>query len=248
MSSSFFWTFKNINLLSFILFQTADGKAPALRVFTVCCASAGVSTESISLQGDCQRVLSGRFMALWLLGSGAQPRKDGSPSWRKWATAGPTADSSPICNFLCFIYLLRNDPASKPRGLVYTSIVRKGAKKKKEKKNWLTRLSFPRWPFVKVAHSRNFGCKVFTSRLSWMPLNASPFNTNKCLCHSCPLWHEHRHIFHLPAQLLAPHHQHHHHPRFNQSNATSTPATLHGPRLDNNTKWDYTQTYSGTRG
>lgn len=35
----------------------------------------------------------------------------------------PTADSSPICNFLCFIYLLHNDPASKPRGLVFPSIV-----------------------------------------------------------------------------------------------------------------------------
>lgn len=127
--------------LMFIFVQTTDGKAPALRVFTVCCASVGVSTESISLQGDCQRVLAGRFMALWLLGLGAQPRKDGSPSKGKWATAGPTADSSPICNFLCFIYLLHNDPASKPRGLVFPSIVWKRKKRKNKK---LTRLSlFP---------------------------------------------------------------------------------------------------------
>lgn len=58
--------------IMFIFVQTTDGKAPALRVFTVCCASVGVSTESISLQGDCQRVLSGRFMGLWLLGLGGR--------------------------------------------------------------------------------------------------------------------------------------------------------------------------------
>lgn len=166
-------------------------------------------------------------MALWLLGLGAQPRKDGSPSKGKWATAGPTADSSPICNFLCIIYLLRNDPASKPRGLVFPSIVWK-----RKKKKWQG-CHFPRWPFVKVAHHSNFGHKVFTSRLSWMPLNASPFNTNKCLCHSCPLWHTHRHIFHLPAQPLAPHHHHHHH-RPALIRVMPTPANPSHPR---NTVW-----------
>lgn len=234
----------------FIFVQTTDGKAPVLRVCTVCCASVGVSTESISLQGDCQRVLSGRFMALWLLGLGAQPRKDGSPSKGKWATAGPTADSSPICNFLCFIYLLRNDPASKPRRLVFPSIVWKGKKKTTDKA-----VIFPADHLSKSRSAVTLDAKFLLyawAECLWTPHPLIPISA--CVI-PAPSWHTHRHIFHLPAQLLAPHRHHHHHHPLALIRVMPTPAnplppqqTLYGPGQDNKTKWDYTQTYSGTRG
>lgn len=130
---------------------------------------------------------------------------------RRW----PEADSSPICKLSVFIYLLLNDPTFKPGGLFFSRLWKKK-----------TTLSFflliiCHW-HIKVMDWSNFEWKVF-STLEMDAFESLPFNTNKCLCHSCPLRHTWTHILPLPTvhtfspsslstQLSLP-------PCFNQSNA-----------------------------
>lgn len=100
---------------------------------------------------------------------------------RRW----PEADSFPICKLSVFIYLLLNDLRFKPRGHFFLL--------QWEKKN--QRRHFSCWSFITgTSKSRsNFEWKV-CSTLEMDAFESLPFNTNKCLCHCCPL----RHTFPLP--------------------------------------------------
>lgn len=98
---------------------------------------------------------------------------------RRW----PEADSFPICKLSVFIYLLLNDLRFKPIGHFFPSV----KKRKKRKEN--NAVIFPA-DHLSLAHQSqglgsNFDCKVF-STLEMDAFESLPFNTNKCLCHSCP--------------------------------------------------------------
>lgn len=107
---------------------------------------------------------------------------------RRW----PEADSFPICKLSVFIYLLLNDLRFKPKGHFFSSA------KEKETTQSFFLLIIRHW-HIKVKGRNNFDVKVcFTLEMD--AFESLPFNTNKCLCHSCP--HRHPYAFPLPTHLL----------------------------------------------
>lgn len=141
-------------------------------------------------------------------------RKEGSPSNWKWADAGLKLTALQYANFLCLFICFLMTPHSSQEGIFFPSVKK------------TTTLSFflliiCHW-HIKVMDWSNFEWKVF-STLEMDAFESLPFNTNKCLCHSCPLRHTWTHILPLPTvhtfspsslstQLSLP-------PCFNQSNA-----------------------------
>ena len=96
---------------------------------------------------------------------------------RRW----PEADSFPICKLSVFIYLLLNDLRFKPKGAFFS------LSEKETTTQTFFLLVICHWP-IKVKDWTNFEWKVW-STLLMDAFESLPFNTNKCLCHHCPLRH-----------------------------------------------------------
>lgn len=142
-------------------------------------------------------------------------RKEGSPSNWKWADAGLKLTALQYANFLCLFICFLMTPRSSQEGFFFSRLW-----KKKPTLSFFL-LIICHW-HIKVMDWSNFEWKVF-STLEMDAFESLPFNTNKCLCHSCPLRHTWTHILPLPTvhtffpsslstQLSLP-------PCFNQSNA-----------------------------
>lgn len=134
-------------------------------------------TQAISLHDNCQCVHSG-----WFIGpeSGGLSRKEGSPSSWKGADAGLKLTAFQYANFLCLFICFLMTSSSSQRGIFFLLW-------KKETTQSFFLLIICHW-HIKVKDWNNFDWKV-CSTLEMDAFESLPFNTNKCFCHYCPLWH-----------------------------------------------------------
>lgn len=135
------------------------------------CVSTAAHTESISLHEDCQCVLPGQIHGSPILGA-----KPGKKALHQSGSEGLLACSWQLSNMQLsvFIYLLLNDLAFKPRGLVFPSIVWKQTNEKKKFKKPDKAVIFPVGHSSKSCTGSNFEWKVFLT-LEMNAFESSPF-------------------------------------------------------------------------
>lgn len=134
---------------------------------------------------------------------GAYPGKDGSPSRWEWADAGRKLTAFQYANFLCLFICFLMTPGSSREGIFYFFFPSVKKTKTTTSRSFFL-LIVCHWP-IKVKDRSNFEWKVFPT-LEMDAFESLPFNTNKCLCHSCPVWHTYTHTFRTSAHTPSPPH------------------------------------------